>query len=79
MDHDPGLTVAEGDRVEVGTQLGYVGERVHAVGTDPHAHIDRLPPTYESRPACSGEGCQQYPFENVQPEFVDAYQEIPDQ
>jgi Peptidase family M23 len=73
MHHSPGLRVSQGQRVERGTGIGYVGTSAHAVGTQPHLHIDMLPPPYTSRPSCSGSACSGYPFYNLQPLLIAAY------
>jgi hypothetical protein len=73
MHHSPGLQVSEGQRVEPGAPIGFVGTSAHAVGTQPHLHIDMLPPPYTSRPSCSSEECTAYPFHNLQPLLVAAY------
>ena len=77
MHHSPGLQVVVGQAVAPGTPIGFVGMSVHANGTQPHLHIDRLPPSYSARPSCSSASCAQHPFMNVQPDLIDAYQSIP--
>ncbi|MGN9907443.1 peptidoglycan DD-metalloendopeptidase family protein [Phytohabitans sp. LJ34] len=76
MHHSPGLAVTDGQRVARGTLIGYVGTSAHAVGTQPHLHIDMLPPPYTSRPSCSGSACAAYPFVNLQPLLVAAYNNV---
>jgi Peptidase family M23 len=73
MDDSPGLQVEVGQSVQPGTVLGFVGTSDHANGTQPHLHIDMLPPPATSRPPCSGAECAAYPFYNVQPLLVAAY------
>lgn len=73
MHHSPGLRVSAGQHVDRGTPIGVVGTSAHAVGTQPHLHIDMLPPPYTGRPSCSGAGCRAYPFQNLQPLLVAAY------
>lgn len=61
------LKVRDGQKVKAGDELGKVGTRENAVGTDPHLHIDRLPGAQNpSRPYCSGAACKSYPFFNIQ-------------
>jgi hypothetical protein len=76
MDDSPGPLVVDNQTVSRGTPLGYVGTSAHAMGTDPHLHIDKLPTSYNSRPSCSGSDCTQYPFINIQPVLIEAFAEI---
>lgn len=70
------LQVAKGTKVTAGTPLGKVGNKAAAFGTDTHLHFDMLPPPNTSRMGCAGAGCSSYPFINVQPRLIQAYQAL---
>lgn len=74
---DGTIKVSEGQTVIAGTELGQVGTRADAMGTDTHLHFDILPSTYSSRPGCSGAECTAYPFINPQPILISAFNALP--
>lgn len=76
MNHSPAPLVVDNQVVSRGTPLGYVGTSSHAAGTDPHLHIDKLPQSYNQRPGCAGADCSQYPFIDVQPALLEAFDEL---
>ncbi|HEV2891231.1 MAG TPA: peptidoglycan DD-metalloendopeptidase family protein [Frankiaceae bacterium] len=76
MHHSPAPVVTVGQSVSRGTPIGVVGTSAHAVGTQPHLHVDKLPPSYSSRPSCSGAECTGEQFINIQPDLVEAYGEL---
>jgi murein DD-endopeptidase MepM/ murein hydrolase activator NlpD len=78
MHHSPGLQVSPGQRVNPGTTIGFVGTSAHAQGTQPHLHIDMLPPPNTSRPQCSDAACSGLPFYNLQPLLIAAYNLLDD-
>ncbi len=71
------LQVQKGAKVTAGTPLGKVGNRAAAFGTDPHLHFDMLPPPNTNRMGCASAACSKYPFINVQPILVKAFQALP--
>jgi murein DD-endopeptidase MepM/ murein hydrolase activator NlpD len=72
------ITVAEGQTVAVGQEIGKVGTRCDAVGTAPHTHFDMLPADrYDRRPSCSGASCKSFPFVDVQPNLKQLYEQLP--
>lgn len=74
---DGTITVQVGQTVAAGQTLGRVGTDDDAVGTDKHLHFDVLPPSFTSRPSCSGAECTQYPFINPQPTLIQAFGFLP--
>lgn len=76
---DGSVTLSAGDQVAAGDVLGTVGESAQAAGTPPHLHFDMLPPEYSHRPGCSGAACRSYPFINVQPILIPAFEALPEQ
>ena len=69
--------VRAGDTVTAGQEVGAIGAKADAEGTPTHLHFDELPPPYTSRVSCSDAACAKYPFVNVQPELVAAYNALP--
>ncbi|MBA3758258.1 M23 family metallopeptidase, partial [Candidatus Saccharibacteria bacterium] len=72
------IRVGAGDIITAGQEIGKVGTRADAVGTDMHLHFDALPPPATSRPGCSGASCRSYPFINVQPVLTQSFNALPD-
>lgn len=72
MDNSPGPQVRAGQSVSKGTRIGYVGTRAHAMGTDPHLHID-MRVGVDSRVSCTGSACAGYGFVNNQPLLRNAF------
>ena len=70
------LEVKAGDTVKAGQLIGRVGTREDAVDTPPHTHFDVLPSNYDSRVSCSGSACSGYPFINVQPSLISAFNNL---
>lgn len=70
------VTLEEGATVAAKQPLGTVGDSGQAEGTAPHLHFDALPPEYDYRVDCGGAACSSYPFIDVQPLLVSAYQAL---
>lgn len=66
MHHSPAPVVTVGQKVVKGQRIGTVGTRAHAVGTDPHLHLD-MKVGVSSRAGCSGAACASLGFVNNQP------------
>jgi murein DD-endopeptidase MepM/ murein hydrolase activator NlpD len=71
------VLVKAGDIVVAGQPIGQVGDNSDADGTNHHLHFDELPTSYSSRMSCSAAACTGYPFINVQPELVAAFNALP--
>lgn len=68
------ITVAKKQKVVAGAVIGRVGTTADANGTTQHLHIDALPGSqYKNRPGCSGAACKTYPFIELQPALVGAF------
>lgn len=76
LDDNPGPSVNPGQRVAKGDRIGLVGTRAHAMGTDPHLHID-MRVGVDSRVSCTGAQCAGYGFVNNQPLLRTAFLERP--
>lgn len=76
MDNSPGPVVSVGQHVDKGDRIGTVGTRAHAMGTDPHLHID-MRVGVDSRVSCTGAACAGYGFVNNQPLLRTAFLERP--
>lgn len=74
---DGTIRVKTGDVVQAGQWIGNVGTKEDAQGTQPHTHIDHLPPTYKYRVDCSDAACGHIHFINVQPLLVEAFSHLP--
>lgn len=74
---DSTLKLSIGESVNAGQEIAKVGTKQDAQGTDPHVHVDALPPPYDSRPGCSSEACSGLPFIDVQPALVKAFAQLP--
>lgn len=72
------LLVARGQKVAAATQIGKVGNRAAAFGTDTHLHFDMQPPPATSRPPCKGPACKAYTFLIVQPLLIEAFNGLPE-
>jgi lysophospholipase L1-like esterase len=72
------LVVEKGQTITAGTVLGEVGTNANAMGTPRHLHFDILPPPHTSRVSCAAAACSSYPFIEVQPGLVDAYNKLPE-
>lgn len=71
------IPVGEGQSVQAGDVIGAVGNDVDGGGIR-HLHIDELPrPPYDYRPDCSSAECQAYPFIDIQPELIAAFNRLP--
>jgi murein DD-endopeptidase MepM/ murein hydrolase activator NlpD len=71
------ITVRDGQTVQAGDVIGAVGTDADGEGIR-HLHIDELPrPPYDYRPGCSNAECQAYPFINIQPEMIAAFNQLP--
>jgi len=76
MDNSPGPVVSAGQHVDKGSRIGTVGTRAHAMGTDPHLHID-MRVGVDSRVSCTGSACAGYGFVNNQPLLRTAFLDRP--
>lgn len=72
------LSVASGQTISAGQELGRLGGRESAVGTPPHLHFDVQPPPASSRPSCSGASCRNYEFIDIQPRMAEIYESLPE-
>lgn len=76
MDNSPGPVVSQGQHVGKGDRIGTVGTRAHAMGTQPHLHIDMRVGVNE-RVGCTAAECAGYGFVNNQPLLRTAFLERP--
>ncbi|MGG5260735.1 peptidoglycan DD-metalloendopeptidase family protein [Phycicoccus avicenniae] len=76
MHHRPAPVVTPGQQVVKGQRIGTVGTSAHALGTDPHLHID-MRVGVDSRVSCSGAACAGYGFVNNQPILRTAFAALP--
>ncbi|WP_299447009.1 peptidoglycan DD-metalloendopeptidase family protein [uncultured Phycicoccus sp.] len=76
MHHNPAPVVTTGQSVTKGQRIGTIGTSAHAVGTDPHLHLD-MRVGVDSRVSCSGSGCAGYGFVNNQPLLRTAFLDRP--
>ena len=68
------ITVKVGDTVIAGQKLGESGIPEDAENTGPQVHFDALPlDQYKEKQLCQDQECQKYPFINVQPDLVAAF------
>ncbi len=66
MHDSPAPVVSVGQHVTKGQRIGTVGTSAHALGTQPHLHID-MRVGVDSRVSCSAAACAGYGFVNDQP------------
>lgn len=68
------IKVKVGDMVTAGQQIGEIGTPEDAQNTGPHIHFDALPlAQYKEKTLCQNQECQKYPFINIQPDLVAAF------
>ncbi len=72
------LVVKQGQKIAAGGVIGKVGTDADAQNTPSHLHIDALPPPYSSRMGCGGGSCSSYPFIDIQPALVKAFETLPE-
>lgn len=68
--------VSKGQKVASGAKLMTVGSRSAADNTQPHLHIDQLPPQFKFRVSCDRAGCTSYPFIDIQPMMKQIYDQM---
>lgn len=71
------MQIRDGQVIQPGDIIGKIGTKADAQGTDPHLHIDALPPPYKTRMGCSYTACASYPFIDIQPSLVKAFNTLP--
>jgi hypothetical protein len=73
------IKAKDGQSVKAGEVIAAVGTNADTGnGSVRHLHIDELPnPPYDYRPGCASEQCQAYPFIDIQPELLAAYEDLP--
>ncbi|MFC7593890.1 peptidoglycan DD-metalloendopeptidase family protein [Terrabacter sp. GCM10028922] len=76
MHHSPAPVVVVGQSVSKGQRIGTVGTSAHALGTQPHLHID-MRVGVDDRVSCSGAACASFGFVNNQPLLRTAFLAIP--
>ncbi|MBD3784605.1 MAG: peptidoglycan DD-metalloendopeptidase family protein [Micrococcales bacterium] len=76
MDNDPGPVVHVGQHLTKGDRIGTVGTRAHAMGTQPHLHLD-MRVGVDERVSCTGAACAGYGFVNNQPLLRTAFLQRP--
>lgn len=74
---DGSVPVTKGQQVSAGTTLGTVSANQHC-GSSPHLHFDMPAPPLAYRPSCSGAGCNNYSFLEVQPVLIASYAALPE-
>lgn len=70
------VKVTVGQQIKAGDIIGQVGTAADGEGVS-HLHLDALPPDYDSRPGCSSAECTPYPFINLQPAMIAAFENLP--